>query len=123
MPFNRSFKEEADLVRMITTGSIDTVEEYLDKLKIGTLRLKQLRPRRVLVDDTELTVNLDVLDVSLGAADLEKDEFSSLGIRAAALYRPEHKGIYRVIETAYRNRSINYRLFESEEEALAWLRS
>ena len=43
-------------------------------------------------------------------------------MRIATLFRADHGAIARFWENAYRNAGINARAFESEDEALAWLR-
>lgn len=123
MSFDLQFKESDGVLSVICQGDICTLESVFKKVGAAIVKMGETQARRVLVDDRKLAMSLDAHDVNQLADRLDAGEFQKMGIRLGCLCRPEDRHIYKMIETAYRNRSINFRLFESEQEALSWLAS
>ena len=77
---------------------------------------------RVLVDERNLDISIDVLDIVNIANEFEDQGLLSCGGRLACLHRPGCVNIYKIYETVYKNRSLGYRRFEDPDKALAWLK-
>lgn len=110
-------------LHLVTTGRIECMEEYRDKVLLGAELINDYNCRRVLVDDRKVEILVDALSVYTGIDALVESGLPSRGLRLAGMCRPEDLDVYRMIETAYRNRSVNYRLFEDEAVAVEWLAS
>lgn len=82
----------------------------------------ELNVRLVLLDERQLELDLDNLDVKLGGESLDCSEVHTMGLRIACLCSPENRALYSMYETVYLNRSINFRTFDNEQAAIAWLK-
>lgn len=124
MAFQREVKQEDGWLHLITQGRIDNMEDFLAKVHLGVDMVSCHNCRRVLVDDRGVEVLVDALSVYTGIDQLAESGLPSKGLKIAGLCRPEDKSVFKMIETAYRNRSVNYRLFvDDEAAALEWLTS
>lgn len=121
MSFDLQFKESDGVLAVICHGAIYTLDGVFKKVGAAIVKMSETKAKRVLVDDRNLVMSLDALDVNRLADRLESAKFQMLGIRLGCLCRPEDVSTYKMIETAYRNRSINFRLFDNEQAALEWL--
>jgi len=80
------------------------------------------RQKRILLDETSVTLSLDAHDASLLAERLVASMVPNMGIRVAAVCAPCNYAIARIIETAFQNRSLNFRMFEDMQSAIDWLK-
>ena len=105
------------------SGVIDSFDVMSERVEKSVARLKEGDFSRLLIDDRELLLRLEPFDISRIGQEHEERAFHLEGVRIACLYHPTCREQYGMLETVHRNRSINFRLFESEEEALRWLTS
>jgi hypothetical protein len=76
---------------------------------------------RFLMDERGLELRLESHDIIEVANRLDERNIQSLGGRSACLCSPHFLERYKACETVYRNRSLSYRVFLREEDAVAWL--
>jgi hypothetical protein len=121
MPFTREFIDLGNWVHVVTKGSVDSPDELVEKLRQGLEKIGEIGHKRAFVDDRGVKMNIDVYDLTVGAEMMSEQGFPLLGLRLACMCRPEDRELYRGVETVYRNRSMMYRVFDDEEEAISWL--
>ena len=121
MSFDLLFEIRDGYIVGTVTGVISTPEELLRKIGIMVHKALDSNVTRFLMDERGLEMNLEQHDIILVANLLEKRNVQTLGGRSACLCNPEFTELYRACETAYHNRSLSYRVFEREEDAVAWL--
>ena len=97
------------------------VEDSLRKIQAVVQRGLEVGVRRFLMDERNLDFRLEAHDMAQLANHLERNNFQNNGNRVACLYNPKCLKNCKLRETMYQNRSVNYRIFEDEESALAWL--
>lgn len=102
-------------------GRISNAEELLTKARKLVAKALEYNTSRVLIDNRQLDVVLDFHDSTTIANTLADDDIQFLGRRFACLCNDMSLSTYEAFETAYRNRSINFRLFKDEESAMKWL--
>ena len=76
----------------------------------------------ILLDGRNADVELDVSQAFKIAQTLG-DYIPLLGLRIASIPKEKQKKLDQFFETVFQNRSINYRTFELEKEAEAWLKA
>ena len=123
MSYTLSFSKQDGWFSVAAQGEIDSFEVFSEKARTVTGEILQSGIKRILLDDRELAISLDAHDITLVAEQLEKANIQALGLRLASLCRPEDRETYRMFETIYGNRSINFRLFTDKQSALNWLLS
>lgn len=121
MAFDLLFETRDGYIVGIVTGVISTPEDLLRK--IGTMVHKGLDSNvtRFLMDERGLELRLEAHDIVEVANRLEERNIQSLGGRSACLCNPDFVELYRACETIYHNRSLSYRVFGGEADAVAWL--
>ena len=102
-------------------GRVTNADELLDKARKLVTKTFEVDIKRVLIDNRELDVVLDFHDSTIIADTLAEDDVQFLGRRYACLCNDLSLPTYQAFETAYRNRSINFRVFQDEESAMKWL--
>lgn len=120
MPYEYSLTYRTKYLFFDESGSADN----LDDARLFAIKAMQEAEHhncsRLLFDERKLEMNLTSHDVYILA-----EEFSLIvppaGLRVAALHSAHNKEVGRTFETMLQNRSVNYRSFESEDEAIAWL--
>lgn len=121
MSFSLSFIDDADWLVAVTKGEISSLDALVERLGRVFERASAFGRKRVLLYDRDLDVRVDALDIATAAALHEEQGVSRLGMRLACVCAPGCRPVCSVIETMLRNRSISYRLFAEEDEAVAWL--
>ncbi|EGB16365.1 hypothetical protein DND132_3162 [Pseudodesulfovibrio mercurii] len=121
MSFDLLFEIRDGYVVGVVTGVIDTPEELLRKIRTMVHKGLDSHLTRFLMDERGLELRLDPHDIIQVADLLEEHNIQSMGGRSACLCNPRLMEQYRACETVYHNRSLSYRVFEREEEAVAWL--
>lgn len=106
------------LVRVTGIASGGSLEGYVARvLSFG----KRSGLRRVLLDERELTLGTDMYEAyQIGESEAVVTAAMG-GYRFACLASPENRDRNKAFETVMRNRSVNYRVFDSLEEAETWL--
>lgn len=114
---------ENGYLRFVTTGVLASLD---DVIAYGTLMYDQAVDTgvyRVLLDEKGME---DAAEASTIYEWCENDvvaRTAAAGIRIAGVSTKENFEINKVYETMLQNRSYNFRVFLTEEEAVAWLRS
>lgn len=121
MSFDLLFEIRDGYIVGVVTGVIDTPEMLLRKVRTMVHKGLDSNLTRFLMDERGLEMNLEQHDIIQVANQLEKRNIQALGGRSACLCKPESTELYRACETVYHNRSLSYRVFEREEDAVAWL--
>lgn len=121
MAYTLSFTEKNGCFHVAAQGEVASFEVFLEKAGTVLKKITISGAKRILLDDRLLAVSLDAHDITLLAAQLEKADVQSMGLRLASLCREEDRDVYDTIETIYRNRSINLRVFSTKGKALEWL--
>jgi len=121
MSFSLSFIDDADWLVAVTKGEISSLDALVERLGRVFERASAFGRKRVLLYDRDLDVRVDALDIATAAALHEEQGVSRLGMRLACVCAPDCRPVCSIIETMLRNRSISYRLFAEEDDAVAWL--
>ena len=121
MTYTIDFKVEGDVLFVKTSGKLHGVETFSEKAKTVVGEILRTNAKRIMLDDRELAVTLDALDIKDIADQLEKSNLQTMGLRLACMCRKLDSETYKLVETMYQNRSLNFRLFQSRDEALDWL--
>ncbi|WP_316898620.1 hypothetical protein [Pseudodesulfovibrio indicus] len=105
------------------SGSIESSEELADLAGLLVSMGREYGMTRALLKEYRLIKNVDALDIySVGEAQVSV-EAAAMGVRVACLPNPDEIQLAHTLETVLCNRSVNYRIFEDEETAVAWLTS
>lgn len=121
MGFKLSTEVRDGYIYGVTTGEIRTANDVLEKLANLRRVADEKGIFRVLMEERTLLLHIDAHDSAVAANMMENEGLQHIGGRMACLYNPECEGAFRMLETLYLNRSLSYRLFRDEAEALAWL--
>ncbi|WP_281761270.1 hypothetical protein [Pseudodesulfovibrio nedwellii] len=118
-----TFHNNGDHLIAIVSGVVNSFED-LSAMAHGVVEMTSEHwSKKALVDFRTVSMNIDFLSAQTLANDLEDEGVQLFGIRLACLYTHENIDIYRVFETAHQNRSLNFKIFEHEDEAVDWLMS
>ena len=119
MPFEISLDEERAMIVARHYGKITVDEINVSRSKIG--RIAQERGwSRVFIDAREIRTRFSVTEVfELGTTNV--DHGFTWSMKLAIIVEDVDLENARFYETVSQNRGTNVRLFESEQEALAWL--
>ncbi|HKI80829.1 MAG TPA: hypothetical protein VKA04_04220 [Pseudodesulfovibrio sp.] len=121
MSFDLSFEIRDGYIVGVVTGVIDTPEQLLRKIRTMLHKALDSNMNRFLMDERGLELHLEAHDIIQVANRLEYRNVQFLGGRSACLCNPGFVEQYRACETAYHNRSLSYKVFEREADAVAWL--
>jgi len=103
------------------TGSFDSSDEVVDFATSMIRIVLENQCLRVVLDEHELQINFDQFDAYSFAEKLTETA-PRIGIRIGTIRSDESQDYYRWLETTLRNRSVNYRIFADESEAVRWVR-
>lgn len=121
MAYELKYTDKDGVLVVKVTGHYADVEEFIGKMKEEKVEFLARGAKRILFDDRELDMILDVLDAVIFAESVLEDEVQTEGYRYACLPPESGRRFYATFETILQNRSINYRLFDNEAEAIHWL--
>ena len=107
-------------LRFTASGTIESAEEAMAYLKAILTSAQKANCLRVLVDERNVSKNLDMYDCVVSADRWTSDHPPS-GIRVAAVYSPAEAQEFHWIETILNNRSVVCRIFDDMDEARKWL--
>lgn len=123
MPYSSVVIDKKDYLFFVIGGEVDALEDVIAHTdSIISQALKSQR-NRLLLDETQLVMNIDGHDAILLAEHLANTHLPSRGMRAAVVCAPQNQNLIRSFETALQNRSINYKMFMDVEAAEKWLLS
>lgn len=123
MPFTLVFIDKHDHLLLIGDGCLRNEEEYLDWCVISVKKAKELNHNRLLFDNRTLSLELTQYEALEVADRLVEMGSQKLGFRVAVLSCKKTMDIAQFVETSFINRSLVYKSFDSQEEALKWLLS
>lgn len=123
MPFTSVFDLQNDYLKVTTSGSLASVQE-LEQYAQGIRQEALLHDaKRVHLDERKLLDEQDTLE----AYEFSESDTTALtaldGIRISCVCHPDNYELNKTYETLYLNRSLMFRVFLTEEEALEWLLS
>lgn len=123
MPHTTTIQKKTDYIFLTVAGAPVDFNEASDYADIVIDCFRRYSCHRILIDATDFHMNVDILGaIQLTEVLIEKG-VPSMGLRVASVVRPEKKDSERMLETAMRNRTINYRIFDNMNEAQTWLTS
>lgn len=121
MPFKSEFAMTNDFLRVKTTGtlaSVQEVEQYVDAIR--TEALKQ-QTKKVLLDERELWDKQDTHDAYRFSESDVVTLTALAGIRISGISHPDNYELNKTYETLLMNRSLIFKVFLYEDDALEWL--
>ncbi|WP_319581989.1 hypothetical protein [uncultured Pseudodesulfovibrio sp.] len=121
MAFDLTFEIRDGYIVGLVIGLIDTPEALLHKIRTMVHKGLDSNMTRFLMDERGLDLRLEAHDIIKVANRLEERNVQSLGGRSACLCKPASFDLYRACETIYHNRSLSYKVFGDEADAVAWL--
>ena len=122
-PFYQVFADMMDYLLCTSTGEVTDVDEFIAWSEGLIAQIRKTGHRKVLVDNRGLHLKLSSWDIITFAEGLEDRGANYRRIRLAVLSSPFNPEMSRVAETSMTNRSATYMRFDTENEALDWLRS
>nr|WP_321255769.1 hypothetical protein [uncultured Pseudodesulfovibrio sp.] len=123
MDYILTFRDNGDHLVAVVSGMVNTFEALSAMAHAVVERTSDHLSKKVLVDFRTVSMSIDFLSAQTLANNLESEGVQLSGIRLACLYIAEDVDMYRVFETAHRNRSLSFKIFENEDEAVDWLTS
>lgn len=123
MTYSLTYEDKGRVLLVKVSGRYENVEEFIGKMKRENEAFKARGVTRILFDDRDLETDMDTLDAVTFADAVLQDGHHTHGFRYACLPPESGRHFYEALETVCQNRSINYRLFNSENDALDWLLS
>lgn len=123
MPFKTDSEYRGWYLHVTTTGTFLTVEEVEDY--VNSLRTQALRhdTKKVLIDERGLMDHQDTHD----AYEISESEAAAMaalaGMRLSCICHPDNYELNKMYETLLLNRSLIFKVFLREDEALAWLKA
>jgi len=121
MAIKSEVENVGDYLRMKSSGTLDSVEEV--ELYMDTIRLAALSKgvKKVLLDERNLMQMQDAHE----AYELSESEATRLtalaGIRLSSVCNPDNYDLNKTYETFLMNRSLIFKVFLDEQEAIDWL--
>lgn len=106
---------------MTTSGSFDTVEEvkaYLEEVRRNALKHDV---KHVLLDELNLTSRQDTYDAYEVSESEHVTHAALAGLKLCCVCRPENFELNRTYETLLINRSLIFKVFLEERDAIEWL--
>lgn len=120
--YTMDFDVEDGILFIKVAGIINSFEVAVQKANEIVDKALETGAYRVLLDESELSIDVDVLDIAQVVTSLEGRDLPYFEGKAACLFKPEYADIYNIYESFYQNKGFRYRLFSDIEAALEWLR-
>lgn len=112
---------EGDILRITSSGRTTRYDSFFEKAQKDIKHILESGRKRILMDDRDYLLLIDVLDISLLSNALDDMDLPALGIRMAVVGHPDSLELYQTIETIFRNRSNNVLNFHDLDAAKEWL--
>lgn len=120
MGYDIELEKQKDYLLVSLGGEANNVDDVMLLANTVLKAAKQHNYTNILFDERKVTLNLDQHDVYNCTEELGTF-LPSEGICVAAVHNAKDVIIFQCFETMLQNRSINYRIFETIEEAEKWL--
>lgn len=121
MSFTYAFEVKEELLRVKSSGSPETPQDFFNYIKQSILKAQEYGITRVLFDETDATLKFKVYDAVLMSDQLDKEGLQTLGIRGAVICNSHDIGACKYFETSLRNRAFNVMMFDDLETGVQWL--
>jgi len=117
------FELKGGYLLVVSHGNLDSVEEV--RKYVVLLRKQALvnRAKRLLLDERNLKDHQDMMDAYVLSESEEIVTTALQGIRLACISHPANYELNRSYETLFLNRSLMFKAFLNEAEAIEWLMS
>lgn len=123
MPFESKVEQKEDYVRITSVGTLASVSEVGEYVNLIRTQAVKHNMKKVLLDERDLMDQQDTLD----AYEISESEVATTaalaGIRLSCVCHPVNYELNKTYETLLMNRSLIFRVFLTEEEALEWLKT
>lgn len=123
MPITYEAIQEDDYIRIVTSGVLKTLSELIE---YGTFMYEQAMATgmpRILLDEENLEDAADAKTIYEWCEHEVVAKTATAGIRIAGVCSSDNYECNKLYETMLQNRSYVFKVFDSEKEALAWLKS
>jgi len=121
MPISMQMIFDDKCLRVVATGYADSVEDVVSYVEPQIGQAMERGIRRVLLDERKVAFHLDYCDTIALANYFEGKGTRRNGFRVATLISDTTPDFHRAWETVSRNRSMSYKIFDDESEAMKWL--
>ncbi|QJB58236.1 hypothetical protein [Pseudodesulfovibrio sp. zrk46] len=115
--------QEDGYIRIVTTGVLKSID---DLIQYGTLMYDQAIAAgipRILLDEENMEDAAEASTIYRWCEHEVVAMTAAAGIRIAGICTAENFECNKVFETMLQNRSYNFKVFQNEQEAVAWLKS
>lgn len=122
MPYTFEFTNKGNYLLVTVSGEVNAYDDVLAYIDALVAQLRRTNITRLLLDEREVSFNIDVLDIVLVT-----DQFMAVpgittrGYRVACVCSHDNVEVIRAFETSFQNRSLNYRMFSQIHAAEKWL--
>lgn len=121
MPFTACIQPLDRYLRITVAGSLNAPEETMEYLALVARMADEYSLTRILLDELRLGLTAELLDVYSFADSHLAQGMIERGFRLACLPNLAHRDFLLTVETILNNRSLSFRVFNLEAEAIAWL--
>lgn len=121
MPARNHISDKGEYLLFVTTGTMKSADEIIENAELIESELTQNGLRRALLDQRGMVDEEDVLDATIVAESPVMERMATQGIRLACLSTVDNLEINRAFETILQNRSVLFKAFIDEAEAVDWL--
>lgn len=121
MPFTQIATDKDDYMIFIGDGSIRNAEEFFEWCATSIKKAQECGHSRLLYDNRTLQLDLSQHDIMTVGDLLLEMGVPSLGLRFAVLSSVNTAAASQGVDTAFANRSVTYKRFDSQKDALKWL--
>ncbi|BDQ32771.1 hypothetical protein [Pseudodesulfovibrio portus] len=119
-PYAYTAIEKQSYVRINIEGQLNTVNDVLVFVGDAIREATAHKTTCILLAGHDVEMDLDVSE-AFKVAQTMGDYIPLLSMRIASVPSAKNKKLQQFFETAFQNRSISYRVFDSEPDAEAWL--
>jgi hypothetical protein len=121
MEWNSSFLPDEQIVIIRTFGDADE-KSSMEMAKSISQTMMQFKAKRCLIDHSALlSVSGSSVDIYYRPQGISQTGISS-DVKIAELVNPAHKSHFGFLEYTCRNNGFDFRVFDSRETAIQWLK-
>ena len=121
MSYSFSTIDKEDHLFFQVDGEANDLADVIAHAESIIFQARKFKHKRLLLDETALSMSIDTHDAILFANWFAETKVAAMGLRAAVVCAPCNRAVIRAFETALRNRSISYKMFDDLESASEWL--
>lgn len=122
MSYNLQMRKRDGYLLFTVTGTLESAEDLTAYSNDIEKHARQADVRHVLLDMREVSRRVDQHDCATYANKWSQDH-PNIWLKVAAVYTAADAQRFKWVETIYKNRSINYKIFDDMEKAEHWLMS